>query len=425
MPAAFDARLERVLELSRALEDQKPRFKELAARELNFTFKDTAFEVEMAAERLRLFQEVAADLKPRRPLAGPEGFIGVMLSYNGSAWLNIIIASAYLVGNRVLVKFSSRGRGLMELTQQIYRPRLGDRVQFYFGGGREFIRECLTNPAIAGLVFFGYDKHLLPYEEAFRQAGKKLIFEGPGVDPFIVFADADLKLALDDLMTAKFAYSGQTCTAPKRIYLERPIYEEFLARLKERMRRLVVGPPAAEGTEVSPLGSEVAVNRIREQLQDAVAQGGKIVLGGRIEGQLVYPTLVRDATDDMLGMREECFGPVVFASPFDTAEEVTARARRHQYGLRAAVFGGEAARQTAAALKGEDYCHPVPRYTFGRFGTVALNETRLESWRGAFVTKPVGGYGYSGWIWETVADRFRLKQGPKLITLETSLPEQA
>lgn len=423
MPSPFAIRLERLLELSRALEAHKPQYQELAAREFNFTCRDTAFEVEMAADRLRLFQEVAADLEPRRPLAGPEGFIGVMLSYNGSAWLNIIIASAWLVGNRVLVKFSSRGRGLMELTRQIYRPLLGDEVQFYFGGGREFIRECLTNPAVAGLVFFGYDKHLLPYEEAFRRAGKKLIFEGPGVDPFIVFADADLDLALDDLMTAKFAYSGQTCTAPKRIYLERSIYEEFLALLEERMRHLVVGPPADERTEVSPLGSEVAVTRIREQLQDAMAKGGKIVLGGRLEGQLVYPTLVRDAIDDMLGMREECFGPVVFASPFDSAEEVTARARNHQYGLRAAVFGGEAARRTAAALKGEDYCHPVPHYTFGKFGTVALNDTRLESWRGAFVTKPVGGYGYSGWLWETVDGRFQLKQGPKLITLETSLPE--
>jgi len=419
----FDQRLEIILKLSNELVAHKPQFQELAARELNFTYRDTDFEVEMAADRLRMFKEVAAELKVRRPLAGPEGFIGVMLSYNGSAWLNIVIASAYLVGNRVLVKFASRGRGLMELTREIYRPLLGDAVGFYFGGGREFLKECLTNPDIAGLVFFGYDKHLLPYEEAFRRAGKKLIFEGPGVDPFIVFADADLDLALEDLMTAKFAYSGQTCTAPKRILVERPIYEEFLARLVAKMETLVVGPPDDVRTQVSPLGSEVALARIREQLADAVAKGGKILMGGKIEGNLVYPTLIRDAKDEMLGIKEECFGPVVFASPFDTAAEATARARNHQYGLRAAVFGGERAAQTAAALKGEDYCHPVPHYLFGKFGTVALNDTRLESWRGAFVTKPVGGYGYSGWIWETVAGRFQLKQGPKLITLETSLPE--
>jgi hypothetical protein len=106
-------------------------------------------------------------------------------------------------------------------------------------------------------------------------------------------------------------------------------------------------------------------------------------------------------------MREEVFGPVAFTTPFDTEEEAVRRARSHKYGLRASVFGGEAASRTAAALKGEDYCHPVPGFTFGRFGTVALNQSRAETWRDAFVTKAVGG-------------EFRLKQGPKLLSLETS-----
>jgi len=122
-------------------------------------------------------------------------------------------------------------------------------------------------------------------------------------------------------------------------------------------------------------------------------------------------------------MREEVFGPVAFTSSFNSAEKVLARSRNHKYGLRAAVFGGRDAREVAEALRGEDYCHPVSGYTFGRFGTVALNETRASSWRGAFVTKPVGGYGYSGWIWETVEGRFQLKQGPKLLSTETSLSQ--
>ncbi len=122
----------------------------------------------------------------------------------------------------------------------------------------------------------------------------------------------------------------------------------------------------------------------------------------------------------MLGMREEVFAPVAFTSPFDTAEEVLRRAASHKYGLRAAVFGGPEARRVSEGLRGQDYCHPVADYTFGKFGTVVLNETRAASWRGAFVTKPVGGYGYSGWIWESVGGKFRMKQGPKLLSIETS-----
>lgn len=223
-------------------------------------------------------------------------------------------------------------------------------------------------------------------------------------------------------MTAKFMYSGQTCTAPKRIFVHRSIYEEFLARFEERVRRLVVGDPADPATVVTPVASDLAVRRIRMQLDDARGRGARIVAGGTIDGNLILPTIVRDATDDMLGMREEVFGPVAFTTPFDSEEEAVRRARDHKYGLRGAVFGGDAADRTAAAIRGEAYCHPVENYTFGKFGTVALNQTRAESWKGAFVTKAVGGYGYSGWIWETVAGAFRIKQGPKLLSLETSRP---
>jgi hypothetical protein len=170
------------------------------------------------------------------------------------------------------------------------------------------------------------------------------------------------------------------------------------------------------------VASRLAVVRMEDQLRDAVERGAKVIVGGEIVGNLVHPTIVRDATDDMLGMREEVFGPVAFTSPFDTKEEVVARARKHKYGLRAVLFGGREAEEAAKELVGEPYCHPVPSYTFGKFGTVALNQTRAESWRGAFVTKPAGGYGYSGWIWETVEGKFQLKQGPKLLSVETSLP---
>jgi acyl-CoA reductase-like NAD-dependent aldehyde dehydrogenase len=112
---------------------------------------------------------------------------------------------------------------------------------------------------------------------------------------------------------------------------------------------------------------------------------------------------------------------VAFTTSFETEEEVIRRSKNHKYGLRAAVFGGDAARRTAGALKGEDYCHSVEGYTFGKFGTVALNQPRSESWKGAFVTKAVGGYGYSGWIWDTFEGRFRIQQGPKLLSVETSV----
>lgn len=418
----FDDRLEKVMALAEVLPRYKRDLMDQAARNLHFAVQDTAYEVEITVDRLRLFEHTEFFLSNRQPLGGPGSRVAVMLSYNGSAWLNTVISSIYLVGNKVLAKFASRGNELMDLTESFYEPIFGQDIQFYQGDGRSFMQDALNHPEISCIIVFGFDANVLPYEEDFRRTGKKFVFEGPGVDPFIVFPDADLDLAFTDLMTAKFAYSGQTCSAPKRIFIHRAIYEEFLEELVRRVKKLRVGAPEDPKTQVTPVASDLAVGRIQDQLRDAVDRNARILLGGEIEGNLVYPTVVRDAADDMLGMREEVFGPVVFTSPFDSASEVIARARNHRYGLRAAVFGGPEAKDVARALAGEKYCHPVADYTFGKFGTVALNAPRLETWRGSFVTKAVGGYGYSGWIWETVDGQFRLKQGPKLLSIETSVP---
>ena len=418
----FDQRFEKVRELIKALGQRRDQMIAQAALDLQFAAKDTAHELDLTLDRLGTFIEVRESLASRRPLGGPDSWVVVTLSYNGSAWLNLIITAAYMAGNQVLVKFSSRGSGLLNLMEEIYQPIFGDTIRFYRGRGQSFMEEALKNPKVSGVVFFGFDQHVLPYQEAFRQSGKKFIFEGPGADPFIVFPDADLQVVLADLMDAKFAYSGQTCTAPKRIFIHEAVYEQFLKMIAPEVEGLRVGDPTDRSVQVTPLASGLAVAGIKAALSEAAARGAQILVGGKIAGNLVYPTLIRDATDDLLGMKNEIFGPVLFTSSFSEREVVVARAQNHQYGLRAAVYGGEEAALTAAALRGEKYCHPVPDYTFGKFGTVSLNEPRAESWRGALVTKAVGGYGYSGWIWETVEGRFQIKQGPKLIHLETSLP---
>jgi len=105
---------------------------------------------------------------------------------------------------------------------------------------------------------------------------------------------------------------------------------------------------------------------------------------------------------------------------------VIALAQDNRYGLRAAIYGRREAETVYQALIGQPYCHPVPSCQLGVFGTISVNRPRSESWVGAFVSKPVGGYGYSGWIWEPEGDTLKLKQGPKLLSLETSRkPDEA
>jgi len=417
----FPERVTVVQQLTEAIARHRDEFIATTIVDLGFTYKDCVREVDLTLERLPAFADAEALLAGRQPLCrSPEDEIALLLPYDGSAWLNIAIVSIWLVGNRVRVKFSSKGSGIARLTEQLYRPLFGDAVRFVHEPGKRFLRHALDDPHVPAIVVFGSDENTLPYEDEIRRAGKKLVFEGPGNDPFIVFDDADLDAALDDLVDGKYRYSGQTCTAPERILVQAGVYDSFVRQFVERSRALRFGDPADPRTDLVPLASELAARRISEYLADAVQQGGKVLCGGRVEGLRVEPTVVAEATPQMKGMHRELFGPVTFVCRFEGAEEALALARDNRYGLRATVWSRKEGEPVAEALRGAAYLEEVPSYTFGKFGTVAFNEPRAVSWRRALITKPIGGYGYSGWVWETVGERFVLRQGPKLMSLETS-----
>jgi betaine-aldehyde dehydrogenase len=413
-------RLEKVATLKESLLRHREALIQAAIQDCAFTYRESALEVDTVQDRLAGFPEMAETFGQRRPLAGPGQEVALILPYNGSAWLNTAIVSIYLVGNRVRVKFASRGSHIAHLTERLYQPIFGDAIIFDYSSGKEFMQRALENPEVPAICMFGSDRHALQYEAAARRFKKKFIFEGPGKDPFIVLADADLQEAAQELAFAKYLYAGQTCTAPERIYVHERVYDDFVRIFVELSRQVRLGDPADPATEMGPVISQEAILTMQAQLQDAVAQGGRIVLGGDIQGNWVPPTVVVDATQEMLGMQDETFGPVAFVARFRSTAEVISLAQDNRYGLRASIYGHAAADQVFRALIGEPYCHPVDSFRFGTFGTISVNRPRSESWVGAFVWKPVGGYGYSGWIWETVDHAFVLKQGPKLLSLETS-----
>ena len=133
---SYDARYGKLLDLAESLRRQRDRIVREAVRELRFTIKDSEAEVDISIDRLGMFAEAAILLRERTPLGGEGSFVSLMLSYNGSAWLNTAITSIYLVGNRVNVRFSSKGSDVMRLTEEMYRPIFGDEVTFYAGGDR-------------------------------------------------------------------------------------------------------------------------------------------------------------------------------------------------------------------------------------------------------------------------------------------------
>lgn len=417
----LEERTERILALGDKIAEKKDKLIEAAIKDIGFTHKDTSYEFAITIDRLRNFRNAEKLVEAREPVCKPDEEVALILPYNGSSWLNIAIVSIFLAGNNARVKFSSKSPRITKFIEKIYKGIFGEAIKFDYRHGEEFMKYAIESPKVKAIIAFGSDSTIMPYEAVIRRARKKLVFEGPGNDPFIVLSDANLERAVNELRFTKYMFSGQACTAPERVYVQEDIYEVFLNKFAERTKNLVVGAPENPETDVCPLASRRAVENIQLQLKDAVEKGARIVCGGKIEGSLVYPTIVADANHTMLGMRDEVFGPVSYICNFDSAERAIALAGDSKYGLRAAIYGKKDAAEIARALKGADYLEEVETYIFGKFGTLGVNEPRVETWRDALVTKPIGGYGYSGWVWDYEDGRFRLRQGPKLFSIETSI----
>ncbi|MFB9984614.1 aldehyde dehydrogenase family protein [Mesorhizobium kowhaii] len=174
---------------------------------------------------------------------------------------------------------------------------------------------------------------------------KRVSLELGGKSPVIVCADADLERAVPIAAMSVFANSGQICIAGSRLFVERPIYEEFVERVSAYAAKLRIGDGADPETEIGPLISPRQLERVTGFIEDGTRQGAKLVTGGnRITegglgaGNFIAPSVFSGVTDDMRIAREEIFGPVISALPFDTLDEVVRRGNDTPYGLGAGVF---------------------------------------------------------------------------------------
>lgn len=213
------------------------------------------------------------------------------------------------------------------------------------------------------------------------QTVKRTSLELGGHAPFIVFDDAPLDTAIVGGIAAKFATSGQDCLAANRIYVQRGIYERFVVAYGEATAPFKVGHGLEQGVDIGPMTRPSVAAKCREQVAQALAAGARLVAGGQdspLGGNFVQPAVLADVTDDMVIAREETFGPVAAILPFDTEEEVVARANATEMGL-------------AAYLYTEDLRRAMRLTEALEYGMVAVNTPKFT---GAPI--PFGGWKQSG-----------------------------
>jgi phenylacetaldehyde dehydrogenase len=229
---------------------------------------------------------------------------------------------------------------------------------------------------------------------------KKVSLELGGKSPNVVFKDADLDIAIGGAASAIFFNHGQCCCAGSRLYVERPVFDEVVEGVAAKAAKIKVGAGLDPKTNMGPLVSEEQLQRVCNYLEIGMAEGAKAASGGhKIDGKgyFVEPTVLVNTTESMKVVKEEIFGPVVTAIPFDNPEELLNRANDSIYGLAAGIWTHDItkAHRTAAML---------------RAGTVWINCYNIFD-----AALPFGGYKQSGWGREMGKDVLNLYTQTKAV----------
>jgi succinate-semialdehyde dehydrogenase/glutarate-semialdehyde dehydrogenase len=174
---------------------------------------------------------------------------------------------------------------------------------------------------------------------------KKLALELGGNAPFIVFDDADIDSAVEGAMASKYRNAGQTCVCANRIYVQDKAYDQFVEKFAAKVKALKVGNGFEDGVVQGPLIEDAAVQKVERHVQDAIAKGGKVVVGGKkLSGQFFEPTVISGATADMLCAKEETFGPFAPVFRFHKDQEAIDAANNTEFGLASYFYSRDVGR---------------------------------------------------------------------------------
>jgi succinate-semialdehyde dehydrogenase/glutarate-semialdehyde dehydrogenase len=174
---------------------------------------------------------------------------------------------------------------------------------------------------------------------------KKLSLELGGNAPFIVFDDADVDSAVEGAMASKYRNAGQTCVCANRLYVQDGVYDEFVRKLAEKTKTLKVGNGFEAGVTTGPLIDDAGIAKVEQHVADALAKGAKALTGGKKIGDRFFePTVLANATSDMLCAREETFGPVAPVFRFKTEGEAVALANATEFGLASYFYSRDVGR---------------------------------------------------------------------------------
>jgi acyl-CoA reductase-like NAD-dependent aldehyde dehydrogenase len=313
----------------------------------------------LAGEMVPMDAAQAGEGKLAFTLRRPIGVVGAISPFNFP--LNLVahkLAPAFAAGCAVVLKPASQtplsALFLAEVASDAGLPP--GWLSVLAGPASEIGDVLIADRRVKALTFTG--SGAVGWKLAERAPKKRVNLELGNATPVIVARDADLDLAAEKLASNAFSFAGQSCISVQRIYVERPVFEEFVELFVPRVEGLKLGDPADEDTDVGPVIDDDARTRILDWIR---ATSGQVLTGGDLSGQLVRPTVIANPARDDKVSCEEVFGPVCTVTAVDSLEEAIELANGTRYGLQAGIFTTalDAALQAAQQLE---------------FGGVTVNE---------------------------------------------------
>ncbi|TDL31348.1 NAD-dependent succinate-semialdehyde dehydrogenase [Jeotgalibacillus sp. S-D1] len=272
----------------------------------------------------------------------PVGVTAVITPWNfPAAMITRKVGPALAAGCTVVIKPASltplTAIKLVQLAEQAGIPK--GVINLVTGQSSKISEQWLEDKRVSKLTFTGSTEVGKTLMKGAADTVKKISLELGGHAPAIVMDDCDLDKAVDGVIATKFRNAGQTCVCANRIYVHESIVEEFTKKFSSKVNKLKLGDGFEDNVDLGPLINEDAVEKMQEHIKDAENKGAKIELGGSSRDGLFFePTVLSGATDDMLCMNEETFGPLAPIASFSTEEEAIKRANDSIYGLAAYVF---------------------------------------------------------------------------------------
>ena len=293
----------------------------------------------------------------------PKGVVAVICPWNLPLLLMTWkVGPALACGNAVVVKPSEETPSTATLLGEVMN-KVGVPQGVYnvvHGFGPDSAGEFLTrHKGVDAITFTGETRTGEAIMKAAAEGIRPVSMELGGKNAAVVFADCDLKVTIDTLQRSCFENAGQVCLGTERVYVERPIYEQVVAALKERAEAMTPGEPFDPATRIGPVISKEHQVKVLSYYQKAREQGATVVTGGGVpdmpphlkDGSWVQPTIWTGLPETASVITDEIFGPCCHISPFDSEEEVLGKVNANRYGLATAIFTQDIGRANRVAQR--------------------------------------------------------------------------